>query len=187
MEMSETEVKAWQKYFVTRSLKQPFEQIWEPVVAPESIQKKRYKGCMLPFYRFKGQEKHGITVEDHDYHNDIVISFADCVSIVDRIDWRRHEIDINDRFEVLEFTFKSYTRKVNHIVAYLDKVTIYDRIRNDDVTISQSLSAFTVVQISEFIKVAAENNCANVLAVLIDYKNKHFSDYDPMDEYILEL
>ena len=34
--------------------------------------------------------------------------------------------------------------------------------------------------------VANENNCNNVLAVLMDYKNCHFEDYNPMDKLILE-
>ena len=73
------------------------------------------------------------------------------------------------------------------IVAYLDRVTVYDRILKDDVTIAQFLQSFTLAQITEFIKAAIENNCTNVTAILLDYQQQKFSDFDPMDEFSLEL
>ena len=141
---------------------------------------------MIPYYRFLGQEKHGITVSDYNYHETIDISLRDCNALIERIDWRRHEIDVNDNFEVTGFGFKTYSRQVNHIVTYLDRVTVYDRIRKDDITIEQFLPRFTLAQIAEFIKVASENNCTNVTAILLEYRQKNFSDYDPMVEFTLE-
>ena len=75
---------------------------------------------------------------------------------------------------------------VNHVLAYLDRVTVYDRIVKDDVTVAQFLPSFTLAQITEFIKLASENNCPNVTAVLLDFQQKNFSDYDPMVEFTLE-
>ena len=49
------------------------------------------------------------------------------------------------------------------------------------------LSGFSLAQITEFIKVATENNCTNVTALLLDYKNQNFADFDPMEEFSLEL
>ena len=142
---------------------------------------------MIPYYRFLGQEKHGIFVKEYNYHEEIEIGFAECEARVDRIDWRRHDIEVNDNFEVSSFSFKRYTRWVNHIVAYLDKVTIYGRILKDDISITELLPRFTLAQITDFIKVATENNCTNVTAVLLDYKNSTFADFDPMEEFSLEL
>ena len=48
------------------------------------------------------------------------------------------------------------------------------------------LSRFTLAQITEFINVAVENNCTNVSAILLDYKNRIFADFDPMDAFSLE-
>ena len=186
MEMQAKDVKAWQKYFATHCLKQPFAQVWEPVADPSDIDSNRYQGCMIPYYRFLGQEKHGITVRDYNYHETIDISLRDCNALIERIDWRRHEIDVNDNFEVTRFGFKTYSRQVNHIVTYLDRVTVYDRIRKDDITIEQLLPRFTLAQIAEFVKVASENNCTNVTAILLEYRQKNFSDYDPMVEFTLE-
>ena len=186
MEMQADNVTQWQKYFAAHGLKQPFEQIWEPVIDPNSITENRYAGCMIPYYRFTGQAKRGITVEDYDFHDEIVISIENCAAEIARIDWFRHEINPSDRFEIKKFGFNHFNRKTNHLVAYLDCVTVYDRIRNDDTTIAQVLPQFTLAQITEFINVASEHNCTNVNAVLLDYKNQHFADFDPMDEFTLD-
>lgn len=186
IEMDQEEVKLWQNYFVTQGLKQPFSQIWEPAIDRTTIKKDRYAGCFIPFYRFRGQGKHGISVEDINFHNEIYIEFADCNADVERIDYRRHDIENDDRFEVKSFSLKKYTRQANHIVAYLDKATIVGRILKDDVSVAQFLPQFTFAQITEFIKLARENNCTNATAILLDYQHKHFPDFDPMAEFTLD-
>ena len=159
----------------------------EPVIVDEnSFAEDRYKGCLIPFYRFKGREKHGISVQDWDFHNQIDISFEGCSANVERIDWARHQIEMNHRFQVNSISFRSLTRKVNHILAYLDRITVYDRIVKDDVSIVQFLPNFTLAQITEFFKAAQENNCTNVTAILLEYKNANFTDFDPMDVFALE-
>ena len=72
-------------------------------------------------------------------------------------------------------------------MAYFDKITAYDRVKNDDVSVANVLPQFTLAQISQFINIANENNAVNVMAILLDYKNQHFADYDIMDEFSLEL
>ena len=160
--------------------------MWEPVRKSEEIAKDRYAGCMIPYYRFVGQEKHGIHVTDEDYHNEITIEIDGCDTDIERIDWQRHAIDMNDCFEVKSFGFKKYTRQVNHIVAYLDRVTVWDRVRKDDLTVMDLMPGFTLAQITEFIAAAQEANATNVLAELLNYKNANFADFDPMDEFTLE-
>ena len=186
MEMSPNEVYAWQEYFTKNSLKQPFEQVWEPVIQPDEIMEDRYAGALIPYFRFMNQKKHGISVEDYDFHNNIEISFKGCNADVERIDWLSHMISPDDRFEVKSFTFKEYTRQVNHIVAYLDKATIYNRVINDDTTVAQYLHNLTLAQLSKFIELAAENNCPNVSAILLEYKKENFKDVDAMAEFTLE-
>jgi hypothetical protein len=186
MEMDADEVTAWQKYFTSRGLKQPFEQIWEPVIPAEQVKPDRYAECMIPYYRFTGQAKRGIHVEDFDFHNEINIYFDAWDAVVERIDWRRHDIEMNDRFEIKSFTYKGYSRKVNHLVAYFDRATVWERVRKDDVSVVNILHGFTLAQICEFIKVATENNCTNVAALLLEYKESHFVDFDPMAEFSLD-
>ena len=187
MEMTAEDLSAWQSYFVKNGLKQPFEQIWEPAIDKDSIKKDRYKGCMIPYYRFTGKNKHGISVTDEDFHNIIYIEFKDLVADMERIDWERHYIDPNHRFEITNITFKKYTRMANHIIAYLDRITIYDRIAKDDVSILNMLDGFTLAQIMEFIRIASENNAVNVTAMLLNYKNENFPDFDPLAEFSLDF
>lgn len=186
LEMTKGDIAAWQQYFVSHGLKQPFEQVWEPVVNAEDVSEDRYAGCMIPYYRFVGQAKRGITVTDFNYHDDIEIDVEDCRTEIERIDWERHMINMSDRFEIQKFAFKKLTRQVNHIIAYFDRITVYERIRKDDVSVKNILSQFTLAQIADFIKVANENNAVNVSALLLNYKNEHFADFDPMDEFVLE-
>ena len=187
MEMDPEEVSAWQKYFNVRGLKQPFAQVWEPVISLKAVMEDRYKGCMIPFYRLNGQEKHGIYVTEEGFHDYIGINFSDCDANVERVDERRHNIDVNDRFEITNFRLKTYTRRANHIVAYLDHVTVWDRVRKDDISVMDMMPGFTLAQITKFIKVAQEANAINVLAQLMDYKDSNFSGFNPMDEFTLEL
>ena len=186
MEMAADDVRSWQQYFAAKGLKQPFLQVWEPICTAEEIQQDRYAGCRIPYYRFLGQERHGIFVRDFDFHNDIEITLSGCSAIVERLDWRRHEIDVNDCFEVRTFRPQKLTRQVNHIVAYLDRITVWDRVRKDDLSVMEIMDRFTLAQITEFIAAAQEANAASVLAALLDYKNANFADFDPMDEFTLE-
>ena len=75
---------------------------------------------------------------------------------------------------------------VNHVLAYLDRVTVYDRIVKDDVSVAQFLPSFTLAQITEFIKLASENNCPNVTAILLDFQQNNFPNFDPMAEFTLD-
>lgn len=186
MEMTQNDLSAWQTYFLSNSLKQPFEQIWEPVIRPEEVNEDRYAGVPIPYFRFLKQEKHGIFVEDMNFHDDIEISFKECNATVVRLDWNRHSISPKDCFEIRKFRFEKYSHQVNHIVAYFDKATVYNRIINDDVTVAQYLHNLTPAQISNFIEVASQNECPNVSAILLDYKNEHFAEFDPMAEFTLE-
>ena len=185
MEMSAGERRAWQQYFTSHGLKQPFEQVWEPVVNLENLQSDRYKDRMIPYYKFIKRENHGITVYDYDFHNEIDISFDDCTADVVRIDWQRHAIDMEDRFEVRSIKPRK-TRRANHIIAMLDRYTLIDRVIADDLTVMETMDDCSLAQVTDFIKVANENQANNVLAALMEYKNANFADFDPMDEFVLD-
>lgn len=53
-------------------------------------------------------------------------------------------------------------------------------------TIMETLPDLSYAQITELITIANENSANNVHAALMDYKNANFSDFDPMDEFILD-
>ena len=93
----------------------------------------------------------------------------------------------SDCVDIQSITYKKWTRRTNTVVAYLDKLTVYDRVLKDDVSIASYLLQFTLAQITEFIRLATENECKNVTAILLDYKNKNFTDFDPMEEFSFDL
>ena len=93
---------------------------------------------------------------------------------------------MNHRFEVRTISVPRMTRQSNHILAWLDKVTMIDRVMADDVTIADMLDSFSYAQVEDYIKLANENSCNNVLAILMNYKNEQFADFNPMDEFVLD-
>ena len=187
MEMQTADVTAWQKYFAAHGLKQPFAQVWEPVIDPAAIREDRYAGSVQPMYRFTGKDKHGIHGGNLSaFSEDIGFELDECELEYEASTWRVNW-DASDAYYTLgKFTFRKYTRRVNHIVSLLDKWTVEDRVRKDDVSVVDLLDAFTLAQVTEFIASAQEAGASNVLAALLEYQNTRFGDFDPMDEFTLE-
>ena len=188
MDMSEREIEAWQRYFTGKGLKQPFAQVWEPVINKDSIRPDRYAGAVLPIMRFSGKEKHGIFAEGFSaYSEDFYVKFKDCELDLEPSCVRLHyDFAEKETFTLGNFSFKEYTRYTNHIVSILDKWTVETRVLKDDVSVLDQMSSFTLAQISDFVAMAVENKCVNVAAALLEYKNNHFADFDPMESFVLE-
>ena len=179
MEMSKEAIEKWQRYYNDRNLRQPFEQVWEPVADASLVKPGRYNECIVPLYALMNKDTHGIIMEGQSR-----ITLKDCSAglklIAGHKDW------INNEFEVTDFTFEKYTRQVNHIVVMLDKATVAGRIRKDDISVAQWLDLFTLAQIMNFIDIASEADAFNVKALLLEYKNTHFAGFDPMEQFTLE-
>lgn len=186
IEMEDSDIERWQKYFISNNLKQPFEQIWEPKIK-NVIESDRYKGCLIPYFRFKDQEKHGIYVGNYDYYNEIDISFDGCTAEVVRIDLGNRNIDVKDKFEIKSFKINRLYRKTNHIINYLDKCTIFGRIEKDDDSVLQYLAGYTVAQIDSFLKFAIEKSSTKCTAALLNYKHVHFADFEDIDGFTLNF
>lgn len=184
IEMTKADIEAWRDYYASRGLKQPFEQVWERAIDASTIEPGRYAGIPIPFYRFKGREKHGIRVVDREYHNDISISFAGCSATVKRLDWHRHRIEIDDRFEIEEISYYRFTRQVNHIIAYLDRCCLYPRIASNDLSVMDELEGVTLAQIIEYIDVASSGNATELAAELLEYRNERFPEYGSIDSLV---
>ena len=185
IELDKEVVEAWQKYFTRNGLKQPFAQIWESVHSKADVADYRYAGIGIPFIRFRNREKDGINFRfDYFAADGYVMSFDGCNPDVILLD-QSFDIDNYSRFEIRSLGIREYTRKINHIVDYFDRVTIVDRIAADDTEIEQLLPRYTLAKITEFINIAIEKKANNCLALLMEYKNNNFNDYDPMDEFIL--
>lgn len=188
IEMSEGEIEQWQKYFVDNNLKQPFEQVWEPAYKETDIKSDRYKGCSISVYKFSGKEQHGIKAWGlTSYSEEFGFSLVDCELKAASNTWRFIPGITDDaKYELGEFTIKQFSRYANHIVFLLDRWTIEERIIKNDPTIGNILGGFTVAQLLEFISLASEKNSTDCLAVLLEYKNRKFSEYDPMMEFTLD-
>ena len=180
LEMKEDELIKWRQYFIDNSIKQPFEQVWEPVCDPNSIKPDRYKDAYIPLYVIMNKDKHGIIMKGQSE-----LSLKDCSATLELIE--SHSDWINNQFEITNFRFNKYTRYVNHIVSIFDKGTVEDRIRKDDISVSIYLDRFTLAQITDFIDIATKNKCTNVSALLLQHKHDHYPDYDHIDELILDL
>jgi len=189
MEMDPDDVRRWQLYFTSHGLKQPFEQVWEPVRDPATIRTNRYEGCKVPIVYFSGREKHGIhSYGLNSYSYGYGFSLEDCDLEYKSPDTQLgyYWAESSAVFTLGKFSFRTYTRRVNHIVTILDKMTLIGRIRKDDVSVMSMVDSFTLAQILEFINIAQEANAVNLLMQLMEYRNTHFTDYDPMDELTLE-
>ncbi|WP_242960490.1 DUF4132 domain-containing protein [Flavonifractor sp. An92] len=188
MEMEPGEAAAWQRYFAAHGLKQPFEQVWEPVVKFSAVREERYQGMKIPAYRFKGQEKHGISFAFDYAASELDITLDDC-----RLDYDgwgsavdRHALNLQGQLTLGAFRLERRSRRANHIIGLLDKWTVEGRILKDDATAVEVLDSFTLAQVTELINLAIEHQCTNCTAALLAYKNDHFADFDPMDVFTLE-
>ncbi len=180
MDMGKEDMEAWQLYFNRSRLKQPFEQVWEPVVDASTVKAGRYDGCTIELYRLMNKEKHGIVMKGQS-ELELAGCSADLNLVEGTSDW------VHNKFEIRNFRYKTYNRQVNHIVVHFDKGTVEGRILKDDVSVRMWLDNFTAAQISEFAGLAAKNGCTNVTAMLLEYQNEHFTAFDPMEEFTLDL
>ena len=186
MEMAAEDVAAWQSYFRTNNIKQPFEQVWEPAYKAEDIKEDRYEGAAI-FYRYaQNAEKHGIHYYDEEFHSCVGFTLDDCSLENELAGTFGHEIASNATFELGRFTFKKFTRKVNHIVYLFDKWTIRSRIAKDDISVMNLMDRYNAAQITDFLNTAIENKAVNLTAALLAYKQGHFPEYDTFSEFTLE-
>lgn len=187
MEMSKRELKGWQEYFVNNGIKQPFEQIWEPVIDLTKIESNRYSDYIIPYYRFIDKSQHGISVIKDTWGRVMEIYFDDCSIHIQRIDAVDPYYTASDKFQLSYIHLSKHSRRSNHVISYLEQILIKDRIEMDNLQAEHLFDHFTLAQIMDFINLASEKQSINSLAVLMDYKNNAYPNADPMMEFVLEL
>ena len=178
MELNRADIAAWQRYFTAKGLKQPFEQIWEPVREASQISPDRYAGIPIPVVYLRHAERRGIYCV-YDWYNNMEFS-------INGFDVDAKKTEEEDKLQIKLIKPKVWNRRTNMVISYLDRLTVYGRVRNDDVTVMDLMDGFTLAQITEFIKAAQEANAGNVTAALLEYKNNTYPDFDPMAEFTLE-
>ena len=179
MEMKKEDLEYWQKYFTSHGLKQPFEQVWEPVVDFSAVREDRYQGLTLSANRLRNQGRHGIY-----YSNYEGISFTD----LDLKCYFSDDYWMNENITVTfgKFQVTNPSRAANHVLVRLDRWLAAERVRKDDATVVNVLDSFTLAQVTELLNLAIENQCTNCTATLLEYKNQKFPDFDPMDVFTLD-
>jgi hypothetical protein len=195
-------VKGWQDYILAHNLKQPFEQMWEPVFDfTKNHEFSELIGTTLPASERNEMKKSlkdkGIEVYSdqnevsYDYYQmKYVFSNRNRMHFGNYID---AEYTINDdksiKFET--FRVKDYRKKraVNTIVLTLLKAVVKSIIISDSAEkLSRDyLRLFTVAQIISFISAANDHDSIKCKAVLMDYKNETYPEYNALEDLILDL
>ena len=176
----------WSEYCTKHTIRQPFEQVYEPVYPFTEIESDRYADFDIPYYRLNGKEAHGIRVVDRRFHNSMDMTMRDCTISFTHTKPKVSGLNPGEIYQVLTFKICDIhidhpSRYANHIIYLLDKWTLAERILKDDPAIGSLLKNCTLPQILEYIDLATENNCVNATAVLLDYRNTHFSEYNGID------
>ena len=202
LQMKQNEVEAWQHCLTKLGRKQLFEQIWEPVYSGSiKISEDRYREVIISNKERNALKtalkRRGIDVSagelereydpytgTYSFGTENTMYFGHSASLDYKISDNSGDIILGGLW--VATGKKANVREINAIILELDKVTGMARIKKDDVSVAGMLESFTLAQITEFIAVAQEANANNVLAVLLDYKNAHFADFDPMAEFTLD-
>ena len=186
MDMSKKDLEHWQKYFISHSLKQPFEQVWEPVVDFSAVRKDRYQGLTLLANQLRSQDRHGIYFNYDNGASELETGFADLDLECNFTQFQRHWMDQDARVVFGTLKVRKESRAANHVLVKLDRWLAAERVRKDDATVVDVLDSFTLAQVTELLNLAIGNQCTNCTAALLEYKNQMFPDFDPMDVFTLE-
>ena len=181
MELAASDVSAWQEYFRSHSIKQPFEQIWERVIDPDEVMTDRYKGCQIDPLYLKKQEKRGINCwESWGGYYDVSLYIEG------------FDVDIKvgtggaGTIEISYLHPQNWDRRANTVISFLDRITTRERIRKDDISVMELMQRYNAAQITDFLNTAIENKAVNLTAALLSYKQEHFPEYDAFSEFTLE-
>ncbi len=207
LDMSDEQIRGWQEYLQLNGIKLLIEQVWEPITAVKNLQ--IFEGMILSkedrseFKRILGHK--GITVKsetdyiefDHrsyryEFSNSATMHVGDSLEIDYVVDEDTGETTLKTLKHSVKYLMGNNSgclaRELNTILFELCRASVKSAIRQDSDQLSTwiSSSKFTAAQILEFIRIAQESNATNVTALLLDYQNKHFADFDPTVEFILE-
>ena len=199
IEMSEEQIGAWRDKLAENGKKLLIEQVWEPIASIEDIDSftnmvlsakdnKDFKSVL----RRKGISVKSDVASAYN-HREQRFVFGDIgiMNIGNSLKMRYHVNESCGEITMLRFWGQSryMTREINTILYELQCACVKTAIRKDDAEqLSKLLGEhFTIVQIMEFIKMARMNESSMTMAILLNYKNRQFGEFDPMDEFLLDL
>lgn len=202
LEMTPEETLKWQKYITDTNGKQLFEQVWEPVIAWDKTNvSERYKNVTITSEQRNqlktSLKRRGITVHSDNIDRDFNArswnyEFSDSNTMnlgkSMRIDYRIDSESSDITFKKAKISENEDRREMNAILYEMDKATVVSHIMKDNVQMltTELLDAFSVVQIATFTEIATENKAVNCAAVLMNYKNEKYPEYDAINDFIMD-
>lgn len=188
IDMTEKEREEWQRYFTKNGLKQPFEQMWEPVIAIPDTQK-RYSQKKINMYRILEMAEAGMEVSGTDF--DFLAQGRKTTIPFSTEYWDRsyHYLAISSNASVTLGDIElglSEKRFTNHILFILEKATIDGRIEEDDPSVIDVIRLFTAAQVEQYLQLALQENAQKVVAALLNLKNEQFGEFPGVDAFTLD-
>ena len=200
--MDEKTVMDWRQYLIGNKIRQPFEQIWEPVLHIElNDLTERYKGLELSqkdrnalrkVMKEKGIDLYADAMESEYDHRNMTYVFGDrntmhfgrYVDVEYLIKENRSIV-----FDKVTVKDKATKEAVNTIAFELEKAMMRHHIINDraDLITEEVLDLFALPQVVSFIGLAGDRGSRECSAILLDYRDRKYGTYDYTDELILDL
>lgn len=202
MTMSKQESGEWQQYFFIRKLRQPYLQVWEPIVhwTPESL-RKQYAGVRISskeraqlrtVLKNSGIEMHSDEMDKsfnhrtwkYTFSNQSSIHFGSCF----RLDYSFSESDNTLTLGKGYSLVDKQTREMNKVLFELNRITMKAMVKadNDALLAQMDLGALTYAQISELLTLSIDLGKPRCTALLLNYKHVHFPHMEDIFEFGLE-
>lgn len=194
VKMQQEEVRGWQDYFVANKLKQPFDQVWEPVIHADSVESGRYAGSVVKFNLFVNKPEHGIWLPSYPglYLYDrtpprriSMSALSINISFNQAIDQYKIS-DLKITLGTLEYESRYKSNEWNHQISLLDKWTSAAKVQEDNTSVALVLDGFTAAQINHLIRVARRSRAEKCLALLTEHLNKAHPGFKPGEKLTLE-
>lgn len=200
LELQEAEVQQWRQFLMQMNRPELFEQVWEPVLNGEiGTISTRYTNVFLTTAERnllkKNLKQHGIPVradvmekEFDPYAGRYIFASENTMYFGKTLSVDYHINDHDKTITLKSANVRSQNKKeLNAIIFELDRVAICHHIANDqsEYLKKELLDLFSAAQISEFLNHAISHHATNCTALLLDYKNKHYEQYNTMDSFVL--
>lgn len=203
LDLSEEETEKWRKYLLKHKTSLLIEQIWEPIIAysPRKISG-RYTDIVLT-NKERSKFKSTLKAKNIDVRSDLnesqydpyqgtrvfsdtnSMSLGSSMTITYKIDPETKDITLGSDLKI-RTTASKY--EINAILFELDRFALKSFIARDEAeNLNQAiLDAFSAAQIIEFIDFASKNKSTNCAAVLQQYRNEKYPEYDAFSEFMLD-
>ena len=203
LDMEAEMIEAWQRYLLVHQRSLLFDQVWEPVVSykPRELGSRYYgveltnkeRSALRTMLKKKGVDVKAGSNEGQFDHRQGSYVFSDTntmflgnsLTITYLIDEDTKSITFG---KDLKKTRNSSKYEINAILFAMDKATLMSAVEKDETNRlrDEFLKDMTAAQILELIDVATANKAFNCGAMLQEYKNTHYPEYDAFSDFVLK-